>query len=356
MGWTGIFKQPADWYKHNCILSDLTNKSWPVYYKNNGENSMLTYYIGQYILPCFIGKITSSIITTQIANGIWAMIGLLLSLLGIFKVTKSDTKEKQIVALIILFMFSACVSLSQNIGKLVIPDKIYADGHWLCFFGDYKLQLSSNIVLLRWVMPQCIIPWIIICLFYDDPYNIENYVICCIPALFYSTLSFISLCIILIFMVFIKYYKERNISNILKEIFSISNIITVITLGVILLAYFGGNVFSSKPESIGFDLVSYDNENFLIYAIFITEFIPYTILLFKSNKKNPLYWISTIILLVLPFAKMGLFNDLLMRCSIVPLFIYMLLCIKELFNKDSKQIIKILLILFLAMRKLFKYE
>ena len=52
--------QPYDWYKHNAILQDLIDHKWPVYYSNSGERSMLTYYIGHYLVSALFGKITGS--------------------------------------------------------------------------------------------------------------------------------------------------------------------------------------------------------------------------------------------------------------------------------------------------------
>lgn len=74
-GWTGRSKQTADWEKHNGVLADLTKKEWPVYYENNGRKSMLTYYLGQYMVPTVVGKLFSSVKIAQYFNGIWAMIG-----------------------------------------------------------------------------------------------------------------------------------------------------------------------------------------------------------------------------------------------------------------------------------------
>lgn len=50
-GWGRWVAQAFDWFKHNAILKDLTIKSWPVYYKNGSDKSMLTYYIAQYLVP-----------------------------------------------------------------------------------------------------------------------------------------------------------------------------------------------------------------------------------------------------------------------------------------------------------------
>ena len=336
LGWTGFANQALDYPKHNAILSDLTNKPWPVYYENNGETSMLTYYLGQYIVPSLIGKLFSSVNVAMLANGIWAMLGLLLAVLGIFKVTKADNSKKQIVALGITLFFSTCLVLSRVLGKLVITNLPIGTEHWFMLNNTYKLQYSSNFVLLRWVFPQCIVPWIIFTIFYDNKWDIEHYVILGLPMLFY-----------LFLMVIIYGVKTKNIKLLLKKIFSLSNIIVGLTLGGILLLYFLGNVLTEKPEDISLQMVEYSGSNILVYICFILSVLPYTFLLFKRNKKNPFYWIATVILLILPFFRMGLYNDFCMRVSILPLLVYTILSIDSILYEKSKICKGIIIVIFL---------
>ena len=334
LGWTGQSKQTGDWVKHNSTLIDLIERNWPVYYENGSEKSMLSYYLGQYMVPSIIGKITDSVKIAQVFNGLWAVVGLLLAVVGIFKITKSDNAKKQSKALFLIFIFSVCMSISQALGKLFIDEYNIVQGNWLICNEDFKLQYSSNIVLLRWVMPQVIVPWIVMTILYDDKYDIKHYVLLCLPVMFYSSLAFIGLIIYLIVIAIIYITKNRNIKEIIKNIFSLSNICTSITLGVIFILYFIGNITSEKPEDSAFQFVKYNLSNILIYIFFIISFLPYTIVLYKNNKNNIFYWVSTSILLLLPFLKMGYYNDLCMRCSIIPLFIYMVMSIELLNNKD----------------------
>lgn len=336
LGWTGFARQAGDYIKHNSVLSDLTNNTWPVYYENNGESSMLTYYLGQYIMPAFIGKIFSSANLSLFFNGIWAAFGLLLATLGIFKVTKANTTSKQIIALCISLFFSTCVILSQALGKIFIKDIPISAGEWFMYNDEFRLQYSSNMTLLRWVFPQCIVPWITFSILYDNKFDIEHYVILCLPMLFYSSFSFVGMIIFLFVMTIIYTIKNKDIKLVLKKIFSLSNVIVGLTLGGVLLLYFLGNLLVPKPDNIGLQLVEYSGTNILVYICFIISFLPYTIVLFKENKNNAFYWIATVLLLVLPFFKMGLNNDLCMRASIIPLFVYTILTIKTLINEKSK--------------------
>ena len=56
LGFGGLMGQADDWNKHNALLHDLIEKDWPVMYTSK-ESAMLTYYVGQYLVPAVAGKI-----------------------------------------------------------------------------------------------------------------------------------------------------------------------------------------------------------------------------------------------------------------------------------------------------------
>ena len=69
------------------------------------------------------------------------------------------------------------------------------------------------------------------------------------------------------------------------------------------------------------------------YIVFIfLEFLVYFILLFKSNKKDGLFILTLIELILIPIYKMTPANDFCMRASISALFILMLYWIKFIEN------------------------
>ena len=196
-------------------------------------------------------------------------------------------------------------------------------------------------------MPQCITPWIIFSVLYDNRFDIEHYVILCLPILFYSSFSFLGIVCFLAILTIVYLIKNKDIKSGLKKIFSISNISVGLTLGIILIIYFSGNILEPKPDILKLKLVKYMGKDILIYICFMISVLPYTIILFKDNRKNSLYWIATAILYILPFFYMGYYNDLVMRVSIIPLFVYSILAIELLITKKSK-IIKAILIIILG--------
>ena len=126
MGFGGIFIQAGDWGKHNALLHDLTDMSWPVIYTDN-EKALLTYYIGQYIIPALIGKAGALIFggidsnvklgfnISAIAMSIWGVLGLYIAYLNLIRLTRSNTKLKQIRTLIIMFFFCGAIVLAQSV-------------------------------------------------------------------------------------------------------------------------------------------------------------------------------------------------------------------------------------------------
>ena len=238
------------------------------------------------------------------------MLGLFLAIIGIFKVTKANTTKKQLVAIGVMFLFSSCLVIIKLIASPFINGLDLNDLQWLVFnYNGYHLQLSSNITLLHWVMPQCIVAWIALGILYENPYDIKNYVFTYLPVLFYSSFAFLGIVITLVVLTIIKFIKVEDKIGVLKEIFSLSNIMTVLSLGLILLVYFLGNILTPKPDSISFKLVQYNGKDIIFYILFILLFLPYTFLLYKNNKKNPLFWIATIILAIVPFIRYGIVND-----------------------------------------------
>lgn len=83
-GWGDFMSQAADWAKHNALLQDLTYQSWPVFYRDAVTPSLLTYYIGQYLVPAAVGKLFCSARISEIMFMLWGVVGLLLISLNLF--------------------------------------------------------------------------------------------------------------------------------------------------------------------------------------------------------------------------------------------------------------------------------
>lgn len=333
-GWGRYVIQAGDWGKHNAVLADLVNKDWPVYYQNNNSgNSMLTYYIAQYLVPALIGKIYHDFRMAEVAQYFWATLGLVLVYLNLIRVFKICRPFMQMVSAFILCFFSGPLLLAQKLVQYFVPTEIFMGGndHYLAWDGDIILQYSSNFVLLRWVFPQILVCWMTMLLLYEHRKELSHYVIFMLPAMLFGTLSFVGIMPICLGTAIYTIIAERkDIVAVLKRLFSLSNILNAVFLGSIMISYFLGNVTGEKPDAISFRPIDYSGRGY-IYIIFVGCMVMiYAICLFERNKRNIFYWLALVTLLVLPLFTMGSYNDLVMRTSIPALFIMMMLCVEYL--------------------------
>lgn len=335
MGYGNLFEQPGDWLKHNAVIQDLVLKDWPVYYTKY-DDCMLTYYVGQYLFPCLIGKICGSVRLAEILMAVCGLAGIILVYLNLVRATGSNTVKKQIVAFILLFFFCGALLLAQAVTKGIYGDDMYCDWqmHWILAKG-HMLQYRSNYVMLSWVYPQVIVPWLIVIIFYENYKRISHYVLLIAPVLLYGSFNIISFAYIAIAACIYILITSRQKKSIVADILSTSNVVTFVTLGTVLIAYFSGFLFSKKPGILKLRIEKYTIEDMWVLVIFLFfMFGIYAICIFKESK-DILFIASITGLVIIPFFTMGLHNDWVMGVSIPLLFILMIKVIVFL-NTDNK--------------------
>lgn len=335
-GYGRFVDQAGDWNKHNAVLADLVNKPWPVYYSNGDEHSMLTYYIGQYIVPGLVGKIFHSFRCAEIVLYVWNEIGLFLVFLYIISFIKArKTVEHAVVAIAIPF-FSIPLWLSELVLRYCTKFGFsqIGVGQFFIYSDAIKIQYSNNFVLLRWVFPQTITIWLILIIMLEYREYVKYYVLVTLPAILYGTFSFLGMLPLALGSVFEQLIKNRKT---VFQIFSFENISVTMTAGLVFFFYFWGNATGEKPADIGFHLISYTTSTFCIYLVFVlTNVVLYSIILYQNHRKDGIYYSCFALLIILPLFSMGRYNDLVMRTSIPALFvlmIYLLLLIKRQCNE-----------------------
>lgn len=102
-GGNPFFYQDHDWSKHTAILNDLTYYKWPVVYEND---AMLTYYLGQYLVAGFVGKLCNSLLAAKWALTVWNAIGYTLIYFYIAEMTGAKNLVKQFFVLVFMVFFS----------------------------------------------------------------------------------------------------------------------------------------------------------------------------------------------------------------------------------------------------------
>lgn len=331
VGIGGAFPQAGDWYKHNAVLRDLTKSSWPVYY-DRYDDCMLTYYLGQYLVPAVIGKIWDSFALSNICMSIWCVGGLVLVYVCLVRLIGADKIREQVLALVVLMFFCGGLNLAQNILKLIFGDRMYSLGsyHWVLVDG-IMLQYRSNLVMIRWVLPQIIVPWLATMLFMEDIDKVRYYVVMLLPSLLFGSFSFAALAAIALLNGIVLICNKRVR---IKEVLSLYNILPALCPGLILFFYFLGNIQVEKPVSSSFRFQTYPGDQIIVYLVFcICMFGVYYVCVAKENLKSPLYYINLAVLMGLPWLRMGLCNDVVMSGSIPSLFILMIYVLKLMLDR-----------------------
>lgn len=353
MGFGGFAPQKDDWGKHNAILNDLITRPWPVYYKNNSEVSMLSYYLAQYLVPALFGKVFNSFTIAEIIQYIWNVYGILLVFLNVVVFLNIHGSNKKIfTVLFIVLFFSGALCLAQGATYVLYGDNLNCIGsfHWL-ESQNFKIQLRSNMTSIMWAFPQWIVPCLAGSILFRFKNHIKYYVTLLMPLLLFASLSFLGLLPIVIIYAGYMQFKSKDIKY-LKNIFSIENITSFLSLGMILLFYFYGNVLMEKPDEISLHIIHYGNEIFAYFCFCFFMFCFHSLLIKKRYKNDCFFYLINFVLLLLPLFSMGLFNDLVMGSGTVPMFLLMMYIIDFLFNTEKAKIYykaKIILTLLLFM-------
>lgn len=338
LGWGRFTEQMNDYGKHNAVLNDLILRPWPVIYTNiHGEHSMLTYYLGHYMVPACVGKIFGSYRVGEIAFALWSFVGLVLAYLNLIAYCKCGSSVLKTFLLSFFLIFFSC---PLSLASPIIPrlyEGIYVVGEWFWWSEGMKLQYSSNWCLLQWVAPQVIAAWVVIPIFLRHFRRVELYVPLLLPLLFTSAFAFLGMLPFAIVGAFLTLAKGRKIVPWLRNVFSIENLSYAFTVGVVVFLYFIANSNAPKPIEVSFRFLDYSDCK-MLYALFVcTMVLPYFMALFVSQRRNPWYWLSFLILLVLPLVTMGLMNDLMMRASIPALFVLMIMVVDYIFGIEWKK-------------------
>lgn len=339
-GWPGYGHQTEDWNKHNAIMNDLKDRNWPVIYENKNERALLTYYIGQYLVPSFIGKVFSATFRSTLSiNWIWSSVGLLIFVLVFMKIAGADNTKKQAISLFIIFLGAGLMVLMQAVGSKLMPSCIpIGQTGWRDYFFNVEntLQFRSNFVAIRWAFGQTIVPWIISVMLYYYKSQVNTWVPMLLPCILFGAFPFVGIISVAI-VIYIGYCKStKDVKIILKKTFSWENILCFCTLGIVLMLYYLGYLIQPKEDLAGFSIMDISGKGILIYLMFVMgSFGTYAVIIAKETKKDIAFWGAFIIMLILPFFKMGHANDLLMGACIGPSMILYLIMTKWLFLEDS---------------------
>ena len=335
-GLGGFYYQSRDHNYRNAIFRDLVSFRWPVVYEKTGNS--LVYYIGFWLVPASIGKLANLFfsfdtawVVANVALLLWSFLNLFFVFLLILIYTKADSYKKILLALMVFIFFSGMdiigVLSALRFDVTALPDHL----EW--WTGIY--QYSSNTTQLFWVYNQSVPVWLATALFVNEK-NVRNYAFLCLVLLISSSFPAVGLMILLfgigVYQLILSICSKR-VSGFLKEAFSIQNIVAVVVLLPIFYLYYKTN---QTVEGNSFHFNLYVEEfgwvvAIIRYAFFcLLEFGLLSIVLYKENRSNLLYWISVVSLCCVGAFSLGASTDFAMRASIPALLVLMMLTIRTL--------------------------
>ena len=322
-----VFQNP-DHDCRNFIFETLVSNNWPVMLDYKDNHLMLSYYIGFWLPSAFIAKIFGNNIQLGYYFQIlWATVGIFL----VFYYLLSFFEKKNLLQIMIFIFFSGL----DILGAKFVGYPTNSVSHLEWWYPEY--QFSSFTTQLYWVFNQAIPAWLITLMILKESNN-KNILFIYSTAFLSATLPAIGMFPIIVYCLFKNFSKENSfkfdvdyIVSFLKSCFSYQNVLCLFFIILMTFCYLTGNISGSQRAVSEFDI--FEILKFLLYFLLL-EVGVYMLLIWKFNKKEPLFYIALFLFLIYPFIKIGTSNDFCMRATIPALVVLFLLIVKTLFSDE----------------------
>lgn len=332
-GLGGFFYQTFDNHARNAVFRDLINESWPVIYAKT--DNALVYYHLFWCIPALVGKVMGWLGANIVLylQGVFFLIFTVFNILSLLH--DKEIKMKMLTVVVIFAVFAGMNILGQSITQVLgwcnSSVGLNTNEGWLDFNRngyDCSYLYRGNFDSLCQIYNQALPSWLVTSLYLKD----RNPKTCAFIGLLlvpYGPIPFVGLLLLIAAdqaIYFIQACKNKTV--LIKEYISVENILSVCCAFIFLL-YFTCNE-TGTTISWYVPLSEYTYERIISLILFyIFEFGIYAFITYTSNKKNNLWWIANIILLLIPFFKLGYGRDFCMNASLPALFIVMYSLIKE---------------------------
>lgn len=354
----GFSFQNLDFDDRNAILRDLINKSWPVIYNFPAESAgmiegigeiplqgMLSYYIAFWLPAALFGKLFGWY-AANVFLYFWALTGTVLVVYYISRILRRAS-----VWTVLIFVFFSGLDIVGYIlrYKGAAPSLISHIEWWSGY------QYSSNTTLLFWVFNQALVPWLAMLLLLNMK-NTKSLFFLYALLFLYAPFPFLG------FLPFVlwKAYQGYPLSSGaekdaekdaekgaekdsrtrlpyrflcwgwdgVRRAVSFENLAGGISLLTVVFLYFSNNVSSGRYMGLNTIVPAY-------FSFFVFEVGLYILLLFVFFRKDPVYWICLISLLLIPLYQVGDYQDFCTRVSIPAIFMVHILIQKTLLGRPD---------------------
>lgn len=324
-----FYYQSWDYHFRNALFRDLINYNWPVFYDK--ADTPLTYYMGFWLFPALIGKITALFTINQhfvfiFSNFIlllYATFGVTLIFLHIALAWKISELNRFCLFCIFFIFFSGL----DIVGYLFFINGVQPFAYHLDWWAGF-IQYSSFTTGLFWVFNQFIPVALTVFLILNE-HKIRYFALLFTFILFLAPYPAISCAILMIaFTVKQLFVAQKKSYFVISELFSMQNLIAVFGLFPLVFLYFMTN-------SQGIDRFSFITDTIPAYYVFlflILECLLYIILIWHCFYKNTFFIAMALFLLVIPWFRFDQQNNFCMRASIPMLIVLAYFCLSYLYK------------------------
>ncbi len=310
------YQQSGDWIKHNAILHDLAVNDWPVRYTDSAavpQGHYLTYYVAYYLPAALVGRLFG-LVPAHLALFVWTLGGLLLAAAWLARLLRSSS----------WLLWAAWFALSgmDAAGVALRGGGDWTFMEWWAALGQY----SSNATLLVWVPQHALPGWIATAVVLDRAERGGDVSFAGLAAALtglwspFVTIGLVPVAVVLLF-------RTR-----LRGSLTFPNLVAAPVVLFIAAAYLASVERGQVPSQ--WNITWYDWQWFVkaLPAFWALEFGVFAALIFPylrpSSAENlagsywnvAWFWMVVATLTLLPFYRIGLLNDWVMRVSIPALF------------------------------------
>jgi hypothetical protein len=298
----------ADWFVRDAVLHDLVVSPWPVGYGLlDGKETILRAPVAYFLPAALAGKWVGLPVAHLVMAG-WTASGATLFLLQVMSLTPARAGAAAlVVTVIVLFSGMDIVGSLLNGGPHFRSDWNIAK-HLEWWAQNY--QYSSMTTQLFWVPNHALGGWLAIGLLYRDegttPLDLMLPLIVVAVAL-WSPLTAIGLVPFVAWRMLGRPSRERILALLNPRVW-----LPALIVGVVVAEYLALDL-GGVPK--GWSVQSGDTEIFAKAQFFLLEagFLGAAVFAIRRSKQVAL---ALVILALLPFARLGPANDLVMRASI----------------------------------------
>lgn len=341
----GIAFQTEDHEWRNAMFETLVTEKWPVVkdvvIDGIKTTRGMSYYIGFWLPSAVVGKILG--LKAGYAFQIfWAILGISLFYYGVCRILK----KVHVWPLIIFIFWSGMDVLGYYMTG--IDMKTVLQTTYLEWWTDF--QFSGFTTQLFWVFNQAIPAWVAVIISYIQKEN--RYMIFILASsMLNCTLPFVGMLPLVAYWMLTRSYdgdrwNKSWLKPWVKDTFTVENVLGGGVIGIISYLY----LRKSQSGGGGISLYSLSNGGWLVVLLFLLlEVGILWIILFHYQKKNPLFYICMIWLVICPILVMYGETNFCMRASIPALLLMYLYTVQTLEKAYSEKHYKHLIVIGLIL-------